>query len=80
MNPDTVRLVLVCLCWPVVVLRIPAIRVADQNLLWFTLMMQGLGLTILQTPVMRLIQSATGIPGSRACCPACSPRSWRCCC
>jgi hypothetical protein len=61
-NPDTVRLVLVCLCWPVVVLRIPAVRVADQNLLWFTLAMQGLGLTILQTPVMRLIQSATGIP------------------
>lgn len=62
MNPDTIRLVLVCLCWPVVVLRIPAVRVADQNLLWFTLVMQGLGLTILQTPVMHLIQSATGIP------------------
>lgn len=62
MNPDTIRIVLLCLCWPVVILRIPAVRVADQKLLWFTLVMQGTGLTVLQAPVMKQIQKLTGVP------------------
>jgi hypothetical protein len=61
-NPDVVRVVLLCLCWPVVLLRISAVRTADQNILWFTLVMQGVGLTVLQTPVMRQIQLLTGVP------------------
>lgn len=62
MNPDLIRVVLLCLCWPVVLLRISAVRAADQNLLWFTLMMQGVGLAVLQTPVMLGIQRLTGVP------------------
>ncbi|TCO52649.1 MAB_1171c family putative transporter [Actinocrispum wychmicini] len=62
MNPDLIRVVLLCLCWPVVLLRVAAVRVADQRLLWFTLVMQGLGLTVLQTPVMLGIQRTTGVP------------------
>ncbi len=62
MNADTIRIVLLCLCWPVVLLRIPAVRVADQSLLWFTLVFQGIGLTVLQAPVMRAIHDLTGVP------------------
>lgn len=62
MNPDTIRIFLLCLCWPVVLLRIPAVRVPDQKLLWFTLVMQGTGLTVLQAPVMKAIQRLTGVP------------------
>jgi hypothetical protein len=61
-SPDQIRVVLLCLCWPIVLLRVPAIRIPDQNLLWFTLLMQGIGLTVLQAPVMRQIQALTGIP------------------
>jgi hypothetical protein len=61
-SPDTIRIFLLCLCWPVVLLRIPAVRVADQKLLWFTLVMQGTGLTVLQAPVMKQIQTLTGVP------------------
>jgi hypothetical protein len=61
-NPDVIRVVLLCLCWPVALLRISAVRQADQKLLWFTLVMQGTGLAVLQAPVMRRIQQLTGVP------------------
>ncbi|GGM50448.1 hypothetical protein GCM10012275_21660 [Longimycelium tulufanense] len=62
MHAEVIRFILLVLCWTVVLVRIPAVRVREQRPLWFTLLMLGSGLLMLQKPVARVARELTGIP------------------
>ncbi|GAA4537003.1 MAB_1171c family putative transporter [Amycolatopsis samaneae] len=61
MSFDPLRLVLLIACWTVILVRIPALRSAEQRLIWFILLLLGGGMLMLQNPVGKLIEH-TAVP------------------
>ncbi|MFD9962068.1 MAB_1171c family putative transporter [Amycolatopsis sp. NPDC058986] len=61
MSFDPLRLVLLIACWTVILVRLPALRSAEQRLIWFILLLLGGGMLMLQNPVGKALEHV-GIP------------------